>query len=466
METCSDDLVLSILEKLEPIDVSRFAQVNKWARRVAYDQLLWRSFCLRTFGFARVKKYSKDWHDCYIQKYVTIKKWEKGRSGEYQLNFLRGHENYISALLLLNDGNDTIVTASADNSIGIWNAYERERKHTLQGHTAAVTCLTKVGDGSSIFASGSDDSTVRLWDSMDGRSVQTLSPTVAPFTSPVQCLSSNGNSLFCGLADGSARHWLIDPTSSMTSSSLTSSSSSSDASDQSLRQIFRGTQSPITCLAVVKGLGRARCLISGSEDSSLAVWPVNTEVTFAGVEGRRLLYLNGHTGSIQSIFSLEKSNHAVSCSADRTIRLWDVSTGALLHTYTSRSPISSSGYDGQSESSVVTGHEDSSIHIWDFRTTAIASGGGRALATKQSGQVNSLQVDSYKIVSGVSDDAINVWDLRKAEGYSLLSGSRQRQRGGRQNRDHPTRNGCQLVAFDESKIVGAFGSVANVYSFE
>jgi Prp8 binding protein len=58
-----------------------------------------------------------------------------------------------------------IVTASADKTLGIWDAHQGKRLKKCTGHTGVVNSVsTASAKGPYIFASGSDDGTLRLYD--------------------------------------------------------------------------------------------------------------------------------------------------------------------------------------------------------------------------------------------------------------------------------------------------------------
>ncbi|MGW8251639.1 MAG: WD40 repeat domain-containing protein, partial [Anaerolineales bacterium] len=83
--------------------------------------------------------------------------------------------------------------------------------------------------------------------------------------------------------------------------------------------------------------------------------------------GERLLNLEGHTGTVETITFSPDGRYALSGSWDRTVRLWDVSTGLQLAVLTGHTGIiwrvafSPDGLTGYS-----TG-EDGSLRLWDLR---------------------------------------------------------------------------------------------------
>jgi len=62
-----------------------------------------------------------------------------------------------------------------------------------------------------------------------------------------------------------------------------------------------------------------RTLASGSDDKTIRLWDVSS--------GRLLRVLEGHTGSVESVAFSPDGRYLASGSGDGTIRLWDVSSG-------------------------------------------------------------------------------------------------------------------------------------------
>ncbi|KAJ2820780.1 Mitochondrial fission protein, partial [Coemansia furcata] len=117
----------------------------------------------------------------------------------------------------------------------------------------------------------------------------------------------------------------------------------------------------------------------------------------------------------------------VSGSADRTVREWDVATGALRQTIdltwackgaSTRGPVSlargtdagDGGFVGALqfyECALATGTSDGAVRLWDLRTgQAHRTMAGHAQA------VTSLQFDDRAIVTGSLDGTAQLWDLR------------------------------------------------------
>ncbi|MBD2472990.1 NB-ARC domain-containing protein, partial [Nostoc sp. FACHB-145] len=67
-----------------------------------------------------------------------------------------------------------------------------------------------------------------------------------------------------------------------------------------------------------------RSAVSASADKTLRVWDLNT--------GRCLHTLEGHKDGVSAVAIIPDGRSAVSASADKTLRVWDLNTGRCLHT--------------------------------------------------------------------------------------------------------------------------------------
>ncbi|MGB8298271.1 MAG: WD40 repeat domain-containing protein, partial [Polyangia bacterium] len=105
-----------------------------------------------------------------------------------------------------------------------------------------------------------------------------------------------------------------------------------------------------------------RRAVTGSADKTLRVWDLDT--------GACLRTLKGHTWSVNSVALHADGRRAVTGSDDDTVRVWDLDTGACLRTL--------QGHTGWVKSVVlhadgrraVTGSADKTLRVWDLDTGA------------------------------------------------------------------------------------------------
>ena len=142
--------------------------------------------------------------------------------------------------------------------------------------------------------------------------------------------------------------------------------------------------------------------------------------TEAQAQEPRLVLPEGHTHAVKFAQFSPDSKRIVSASKDRTARIWEVSTGKLLHVlegHTSEVNCAQFSPDGRR---IVTA-SGNIAHIWDAST-------GMLLQTLKGhiGRVNSAQFsyDGKRIVTASDDQTARTWDSHKGKLLQTLKGHR------------------------------------------
>jgi hypothetical protein len=105
-----------------------------------------------------------------------------------------------------------------------------------------------------------------------------------------------------------------------------------------------------------------RTLLSGGHDRTVRLWNVST-----GICER---VLKGHYGSVYGVVATPDGRHVVSAASDNLLMVWDLATGALLHEL--------SGHDDDVKCVVVakngrhllSGSVDGTLRLWDLTRRA------------------------------------------------------------------------------------------------
>ena len=139
-------------------------------------------------------------------------------------------------------------------------------------------------------------------------------------------------------------------------------------------------------------------IVSGSHDSTVRVWEVDT--------GRELACLRGHAFSVNSVAFSPDGTRLVSGSLDSTVRVWDVDTGRELACLRGHDDSVSCVAFSPDGTRIVSGSNDCTVRVWEVDT-------GRELACMYEVEcrVNSVAFspDGASIVSSDRFAAARIW---------------------------------------------------------
>jgi F-box and WD-40 domain protein CDC4 len=140
-------------------------------------------------------------------------------------------------------------------------------------------------------------------------------------------------------------------------------------------------------------------LISGSYDSTVNVWNVET--------GRLVHHLEGHSHKVYSVVIDPDRHRCVSGSMDGTIRVWDYISGQRLQVLEGHSLLV--GLLGLSANCLVSGAADGTIRVWDAE-----KGYCQHVLSGHEGAITCFQHDAQKVISG-AEGGLKMWDVKTGQ---------------------------------------------------
>jgi WD40 repeat protein len=309
---------------------------------------------------------------------------------------LAGHRDPVSSVAVAPDGR-RIASASYDRTVVVWDLESDAHIHRLFGHKDSVSSVAVTPDGHRIV-SGSKDETIAVWDLETGACIRQLTGHEKGVISVA--VGRDGRRIVSGSDDRTVAVWDLE-------------------SGTRIHQLH-GHQDAVSSVAVVLD---GRLIVSGSHDRSAAVWDLETDARIHG--------LSGHGNAVSSVVVTPDGRRVVSASWDFTVAVWDLETGACIRQFAGhRNPVSSVALspDGRRIASaavspdgrrITSASADTTMAVWDLETGARI----RQLAGHRD-WVSSVAVtpDSRRIISGSDDRTVAIWDLETGACIRQLAG--------------------------------------------
>ncbi|ETO14549.1 G-protein beta WD-40 repeats containing protein [Reticulomyxa filosa] len=214
-----------------------------------------------------------------------------------------------------------------------------------------------------------------------------------------------------------------------------------DFTNASIKQInfgeygyLKGHSGPVTCVQFSPDGSK---IVSCSWDKTIQLWDVSS--------GKQLQCLEGHSDSIFSVQFSPDGTKIVSSSFDKTIRLWDASSGKHLRTLEGHSNSIVSVQFSPSGDRIASGSWDKTIRLWD-----VSSGKQLQCLEGHLYYVTCVQFspDGTKVVSGSYDKTVRLWDISSGEQIQCLEGH-----SGSVNSVHFSPDGTTIVSGSFDNVI-------------
>jgi len=260
---------------------------------------------------------------------------------------LRGHFGKITDLSWSADGT-TVVSASQDGNLLLWDTVTTSKKETVRLKSAYVMSVCMEDEGRFVAAGGLDNA-CSIYSVGGGGPAKLATELVSHEGYLASCKFFNSPSrMITASADATALLW--------------------DVEKGRIIDTFAEHKTNLTEV-VMKD---ANTFLSSSTDRSIKLWDVRLSAKKGSLQT-----LTGHTGDVNGITMLAEGNSLVSCSEDGTVRVWDLkaygevsSFGQLLGP-ADRDPFSDgdAGFTSISASRsgrlVFCGHSEGSVVCYD-----------------------------------------------------------------------------------------------------
>ena len=344
---------------------------------------------------------------------------------------LGGQTDAILAVSVSADGT-RLVSGSADSSVRLWDTRSGAERISCKA-SAGAKAVAMSPDGRFVAAAPYVSKSVTIWDAVTGKVVTSL----GPHTNDINCIaiSPSGQFLAAGSSDATTVVWEISSAAQI----AVLRGTSNRLENNEVSQIESVQFSPDGTLLLVgdRDLSRrrAQCIRlwdwrSTKEIRSVGAFTTLVHKVCFSPDGRRFaasagdasgeyiikiwnlqgdepLVLAGHTDTVDDIGFSPDGSRLVSGSWDETLRIWDATTGMLLHTLQVGTKVNCVGYlpDGRR---IYSAGYDKAVRIWDSISAATST-------LNRPDSADNLWSLAYSpdgkvLATGSEHGAVEIWD--------------------------------------------------------
>uniref|UniRef100_A0A914WBV5 WD repeat-containing protein 61 n=2 Tax=Plectus sambesii TaxID=2011161 RepID=A0A914WBV5_9BILA len=245
---------------------------------------------------------------------------------------------------------DYIVTGSLDNIVNVWNWDENELRevHKFEKHRLGVIS-TDINQNATTIVSSSTDCYIRVWDVESGEQITTID--AGPMEAWMVRFSPDGHRIVTGsqggkisiynVETGELEHTLECPNQKFILSlafspdgrMLAAASQEGivyihDMETLQLKSTIEAHAMPIRALSFTPD---SQMLVSGADDKYIKLHDITATTS------QIVATLPGHTSWVLGVDTSPDKLTFASCSADHSVRVWDIRQRQTLHTFNDHS---------------------------------------------------------------------------------------------------------------------------------
>jgi WD40 repeat protein len=331
-------------------------------------------------------RFSPDDHSIISYCSNKINVWELPRNQPAPI--FRGHTDKVTSVQFSPIG-QYVASASLDKTIRIWDYSSGQTISVIRGHEEGVNSIDFSPDGK-YLASCSKNEPVKMWDTETGREMSRLSRPEETEVLTVR-FGLDGRSLVCRHRDGFSSFWVLQ------SGLWKWKMGFLPRWDQSAQKASWNEKLPFdyypehNLLAYSYGNDIEAVRFSAPMGDLDLYWMIHTLGAWrqkieigqefmkreesgkpGGENAPRIIVeeirtLSGHSGSITSISISPDGKHLASGSNDKSIKIWELSSGREIVTLKGHSDIVSSVDFSSDGNYLVSGSCDNTVLVWKIK---------------------------------------------------------------------------------------------------
>ncbi|KAL3857348.1 hypothetical protein ACJMK2_012024 [Sinanodonta woodiana] len=281
---------------------------------------------------------------------ATIRIWDY-ETGDYERT-LKGHTDSVQDVAFDHTGK-LLASCSADMTIKIWDFQGFECLKTLYGHDHNVSSVSFMPSGDFIVSS-SRDKTIKMWEVGTGYCVKTFTGH-REWVRMVK-VYHDGSLLASCSNDQTVRVWVV--------------------ATKECKLELREHEHVVECIAwapelahpaiaeaagndVKRGGRTGPFLASGSRDKTIKIWDIST--------GLCLFTLVGHDNWVRGLLFHPGGKFLLSASDDKTLRIWDIKNRRNHKTLEAHQHFCTSLDMHKTSPYVISGSVDQTVKVWECR---------------------------------------------------------------------------------------------------
>ena len=256
----------------------------------------------------------------------------------------------------------------------------------IEAHTGGVSRIAFASGGTRLVSTGAD-ATMKVWNPDQRIPVRTIALDGGAATA----LTVAGDDALTGHADGRIGLW--------------------DTATARRKGSFQRNEASVWALAFTGEAGR---FAAAAHDWKISLWD-------AAQPAQPLHVLDGHENAVLALAYTPAATLLASGGADRTVKLWNLTTLEMLRTYRGSTDFVTAVALSPDGKSLAAASLDGTIRIW-----STSSSRQKRRYSGHKGAVTSLAFspDGERLVSGGADGTVRLWDIDRRRAIRAFAGHR------------------------------------------